>query len=298
MARNLDLAALRSFVAVADTGGVTRAAQRLHLTQSGVSMQLKRLEESLDAELLTREGRGVALTKLGEELLAQARKMISMNDEILERMRTTPLQGELTLGLPHDIVYPLAPRVLQRFNRDYPAVRVNLISPPSSELIRLHEKGEIDVIVTTEDGAHPGAETLARRRLVWVGAPGGRAWRKRPAPVATDPRCAFRKPSFEALDRAGVGWEWAISTGHTDAINATIAADLAICALLQGTAPPGLEEIAHDGALPELPMINVNLYAAGHTGRDQALTDQLANYVREAFQTADPLRTAAVRQVS
>ncbi|MEL6978628.1 MAG: LysR family transcriptional regulator [Pseudomonadota bacterium] len=298
MARNLDLAALRSFIAVAETGGVTRAAQRLHLTQSGVSMQLKRLEGSLDAELLSRDGRGVTLTKLGEELLSNARKMIALNDEIVERMRRAPLEGELTLGMPHDIVYPLAPRVLRRFNADFPGVRVNLVSPPSSELIRAHQNGEIDVILTTEEGAHPGAETLTRRCLVWVGAPSGRAWRKRPAPVATDPRCAFRKPSFEALDRAGVGWEWAISTGSSDAIIATIAADLGICALLKGTAPAGLEEIDHGGALPDLPMINVNLYVGANIAKEQALTDQLASYVREAFQSTDPLRNRAVRQVA
>ena len=65
MARNLDLTALRSFVAVADAGGVTRAAGMLNLTQSAVSMQLKRLEELLGLQLLDRSGRGIALTASG-----------------------------------------------------------------------------------------------------------------------------------------------------------------------------------------------------------------------------------------
>ena len=89
MARNLDMTALRSFVAVADTGGVTRAAGFLNLTQSAVSMQLKRLEESLDAELLDRTARQIALTPAGEKLLGYARRMLELNDEIWSRLTDT-----------------------------------------------------------------------------------------------------------------------------------------------------------------------------------------------------------------
>ena len=86
MARNLDLTALRSFVTVAESGGVTRAAQQLHLTQSAVSMQLKRLEESLNQPLLDRSGRGVSLTNQGEQLLSYGRRMLALNDEVMARM--------------------------------------------------------------------------------------------------------------------------------------------------------------------------------------------------------------------
>ena len=69
MPRNIDMTALRSFAAVAEVGGVTKASGFLNLTQSAVSMQLKRLEESLDTKLLDRSGRGVTLTGAGEQLL-------------------------------------------------------------------------------------------------------------------------------------------------------------------------------------------------------------------------------------
>ncbi|MEO1734302.1 MAG: LysR family transcriptional regulator, partial [Pseudomonadota bacterium] len=84
--RNLDITTLRSFVAVAESGGVTRAAGFLHLTQSAVSMQLKRLEELLDVELLDRSGRSIALTAEGEQLLGYARRMVALNDEIVSRL--------------------------------------------------------------------------------------------------------------------------------------------------------------------------------------------------------------------
>ncbi|CAN0595686.1 unnamed protein product, partial [Ectocarpus sp. 12 AP-2014] len=120
MPRNLDLTALRSFIAVADTGGVTKAASVLNLTQSAVSMQLKRLEESLGQSLLDRTGRTIGLTSSGEQLLSYGRKMMSLNDEVFNRMTDHVFQGSLVLGVPHDIVYPAIPKVLQMFHAEYP----------------------------------------------------------------------------------------------------------------------------------------------------------------------------------
>lgn len=295
MARNLDLAALRSFVAVAETGGVTRAAHRLHLTQSGVSMQLKRLEEALGVALLRREGRGVILTRDGEALLVDARRIIALNDEIWARMTRPEAAGQLLFGMPHDIIGQLAPVVLKRFMADHPAVKVNLISPPTSELLRRFEAGDCDVIVTTEFESSRGAEVLARRPLEWVGAAGGRAWTKRPLPLAFDQRCAFRPVAFAKLEAAGVPFEWAVDVGHTDAVNASIESDIAIAALISGTAPAGLEPIESNGALPPLPEVSVNMYVA--PGPDAPLARLLADYVRGAVDVlVGP--PAAVRRVA
>ena len=112
MPRNLDLTALRSFVTVAETGGVTKAAHQLHLTQSAVSMQLKRLEVSLDQPLLDRSGRGVALTNQGEQLLSYGRRMLALNDEVMARMTGDAFEGEIKFGVPADIVFPNIPHVL------------------------------------------------------------------------------------------------------------------------------------------------------------------------------------------
>lgn len=291
MPRNLDVAALRSFIAVADSGGVTKAAKRLHLTQSGVSMQLKRLEESLSAELFAREGRGVVLTKTGEELLADARRLVSLNDAIWERMTAPPPEGELTIGMPHDIVFPIAPLVLKRFNADYPGVRLSLISPNTAELLRLFEEGSCDVILTTEQAGVGTGETLSTKPLVWIGAPGGRAWRRRPTPLAFSPNCIFRKVAFDALERSGHGWEWTISTGSDDAIDAAIAADLAISAMMSGSAPAQTEAVSHGEELPQLPMFEINLYTT--SGRKAELAEQLAVYVRDAVRQVDELGPAA-----
>ncbi len=262
MPRNLDLTALRSFVTVADTGGVTRAAGLLNLTQSAVSMQLKRLEESLGRTLLDRSGRGISLTADGEQLVSRARRLLELNDEIVEHMTGQKFEGEIVLGVPHDIVYPAIPKVLRHIHRKYPRIKVTLISSMTRLLRDQFARGECDVILTTEQGLMPGGETLTVQPLVWVGAPGGTAWKERPLRLAYERSCMFRRGVQEALDRAGIGWEMAVESDSARSIDASVGADLAVQAVIEGTEPPGVKRIAHGGALPDLGEVNINLYRA------------------------------------
>ncbi len=281
MPRNLDLTALRSFTAVAEAGGVTRAAGLLNLTQSAVSMQLKRLEESLDTQLLDRSGRTVALTAAGEQLLSHARRMLALNDEICQRLTSSEYEGEIVLGVPHDIVYPAIPVVLQRFAKDYPRMKVQLRSSFTRDLKSVFARGEADVILTTEDECDAGGETVAVRRLVWVGAPGGQAWRQRPLRLAFEDKCIFRASVQRRLDDAGIPWEMAVESDFTRTIEATVSADLGVHAMLEGAEPPYFSVIPHGGALPELREINVNLYHADFRAAD-AIRDLVA-LIRAAF---------------
>ena len=126
MIRNLDLSALRSFVTAAEAGGVTRAAHRLNLTQSAVSMQLKRLEEAMGLPLIDRSGRSIALTPEGEQLLGYGKRIIALNDEAWGRLTGSAFEGEIAFGVPHDIIYPHVPQVLSAFAAAYPRVKVQL----------------------------------------------------------------------------------------------------------------------------------------------------------------------------
>ncbi|HEU0221267.1 MAG TPA: LysR family transcriptional regulator [Paracoccaceae bacterium] len=281
MIRNLDMAALRSFVTVAETGGVTRAAARLNLTQSAVSMQLKRLEELLSQPLLERQGRGVALTAQGEQLLSYGRRIVELNDEAWGRMTDAAFSGEVNLGVPHDIVYPHIPEVLRRFSKAYPRVRVTLDSSFTRKLKARFEAGEIDVILTTEDRLEPGGETLAAARLAWVGAPGGNAWRSRPLKLAFENVCIFRSSTLAALDRAGIRWEMAVNSDNTRSIEATVSADLAIHVSLESNVAPTMECIRHGGALPELSTVLVNMYVAA--GPRAAIAGEIARMIRETY---------------
>ncbi|MEE9428773.1 MAG: LysR family transcriptional regulator [Paracoccaceae bacterium] len=282
MPRNLDLTALRSFVAVSDAGGVTRAAGFLNLTQSAVSMQLKRLEESMDIQLLDRSARTIALTASGEQLLGYARQMLSLNDEVYSRLTHQAFEGEIVVGVPHDIVYPAIPNVLRRFNAEYPRVKVQLLSSYTRGLKEQFSRGECDMILTTEDGVDAGGENLVTLPLVWIGAQGGIAWRQRPLRLAFEYRCFFRKMVQGALNEVNIPWEMAIESEQSRPIEAAVSADLAVHTMIEGTAPPQCEVIQHGGNLPDLESVSINMYLAKNTKGQMG--DDMARFIRQAFQ--------------
>jgi DNA-binding transcriptional LysR family regulator len=285
MPRILDLTSLRSFATVAEAGGVTRAAGALNLTQSAVSMQLKRLEESLDLRLLDRSGRGVTLTPAGEQLLSYARRMLQLNDEAWARLSARDQAGEITLGVPCDLLYPVIPQVLRRFARDFPRVKVNLICSYTRMLRTSLERGDADVILTTEDRPDPGAETVAVSPLRWIGAPGGQAWTQRPLRIAFSANCIFRQGVQRRLDAAGIPWEMAIETSSDSSVDATVSADLAVHARIDGADGDGrFELIDHGGQLPDLWSVHINLYAreAARTPAQGELVDLIRRGYAEA----------------
>jgi DNA-binding transcriptional LysR family regulator len=279
--RNLDLTALRSFVAIAETGGVTRAAGVLNLTQSAVSMQIKRLEESLDLKLLERAGRQVVLSPAGEQLLSYARRMVTLNDEIMDKLTDKGVEGSVSLGVPHDIVYPVVSKVLQQFRAQFPNVQVDLRASFTRELQDGLTRGEYDLILTTEEGLMSQGETLSRARMSWTGAEGGTIWRQRPLKLGFSQRCMFRPLVQKVLDREGIEWVMAMETDSDRTIEATIGADLAICVAIEGTEPPHMVPIQHGGALPELPVSLINMYGAKQA--QSPVVSSLAELLRQGY---------------
>lgn len=281
MPRNLDLTALRSFVAVVDAGGVTRAAGLLNLTQSAVSMQLKRLEEGLGLGLFLRAARRLTLTPEGEQLMGFARRMLELNDEALSRLTSEAFEGEIRLGVPHDIVYPAIPGILKRLAARYPRLRINLASSFTILLKEAFSRGEIDVMLTTEERPGPGGTELARRELVWVGAEDGNAWCRQPYRLGFKDTCIFRPTAQAALEAAGLPWEIAIDGESEQAVEAIVAADLAISARLRGALPHGTVEITDRCELPELGALSICLYTAPTLKGEAA--EALINELRLAY---------------
>lgn len=281
MPRNLDLAALRAFVAVADAGGVTRAAGLLNLTQSAVSMQVKRLEESLGLTLFLRAARRLALSPEGEQLMSYGRRMLALNDEVLSRFSSAACEGEIRLGVPHDVVYPAIPGILKRMAQCYPRVKVNLVSSFTILMKQEFQRGGFDVILTTEEAPDAGAEVLSSRPLVWVGAHDGTAWQRRPLRLGFKDSCIFRPRAQAVLDAAGIPWEMATGGESEQAVEATVAADLAVSVRMAGSIPEGTEIIAADNQLPAVGDMKLALYRTNRR-RDEAV-DRLMAELRMAY---------------
>jgi len=290
MTRNVDTALLRTFVSVADTGGMTAAAAILNLTQAAVSQQVKRLEETFGSPLFARQRRGLNLTPAGERLYGRARRFLALNDEIWAEMTTPLFEGKVRLGIPHDLVNAYLPTFLKGFARSYPNVEVTLSCESTPQLLDKLKEGAIDLTLTTELGCGPEGESLAVERLVWVGAPGGEAQMRRPLPVSIGcGACAFRAPVLDALRAVDIPWRPVSDVTNMAAQCATAQADLAVMVLLAPTVPPSLEILRPESGLPTLPTFSINLYhpRAGCS----AITQELARHIRLAF--VDGRRLAA-----
>lgn len=295
MMRNLDMTTLRSFLAVADHGGVTRAATSLNLTQSAVSMQLKRLEDMLGISLLDRSARRIGLTPSGEQLVSYARRMIALNDELVGRLTEATYEGELKLGVPHDIVYPVIPRVLKTFNAMFPRVKVHLRSSSTVKLLEALERGEVDLILTTESHVGIGGETLTTIPLRWVGARDGVAWKSRPLRLAFCRFCIFKPKILALLDAEGIGWDMVVDSEDDKSVEALTSADLAVGALLEDSIPPHLEPLPAQCGLPDLGVQLINIY--GDHAKSEVL-GALADVIRQGFggQGSGGVQTQSLRQ--
>lgn len=286
MPRNLDLTALRSFVTVAEAGGVTRAAGMLNLTQSAVSMQLKRLEESLDLSLLDRSARTIGLTPSGEQLLGYAKRLLDINDDVFKRLTATEFAGEVKLGVPHDIIYPAVPQVLKHFAVEFPRVRVRLISAATRKLLEMFSRGEVDLILTTEETCGPEGRELVELPLLWIGAMNGAAWRRTPLPVAFCSNCIFRAGVLRALNAHGNDWEMAVDSELDNAVEAAVSADLAVHVALEGNLPAHMQVIQHGGALPVLTSQKINLYVLKP---DDHVGSAMADIIKKCYAPAPSL---------
>lgn len=279
--RNLDLTSLRSFVTIIEMGSMTRAAGRLHLTQSAISMQIKRLESSLDVALLERSSQGMTATSEGEHLLQYARQMLALNDEAIGRLTSPVYQGMIRFAAPSDVVHPYIPQVLKDFSRDYPRVQVQFSTGLTARLLNEFKQGLHEIVLTTERDPGAEGEVLLTLKLDWVGAANGNAWKRRPLPIGFSKHCMFRTAVTRALDSAGIPWVDFVVTEDDLAIEALVTADLCVHAHLETFHLSDMALIDHGGQLPPLPDHSIALYHSPGSGGE--ISDTLLDYLRQAF---------------
>ena len=179
---SIDAELLRSFVAIADHGGFTRAAEAVNRTQSAISMQMKRLEEDvLQRSVFERDGRQVKLTAEGQILLGYARRILKLHGEVLTTLREPHMVGSVRIGTPDDYVMRFLPGILSRFAQAYPLVQVEVHCEPSYQLL---QRRDLDLsIVTREPGTEIG-QLLRQERIVWAEAQGFCPHEQEPLPLA------------------------------------------------------------------------------------------------------------------
>ncbi|MDN3517586.1 LysR family transcriptional regulator [Aquisalimonas lutea] len=278
----LDTEVLRTFVTIAESGSFTRAARQVFRTPSALSMQIKRLEETLGQPLFVREARRVRLTPEGEMLLGYGRRLLQLNEEAVTQFLAPSLEGRVGFGTTDDVGSRILPGVLAQFARSHPAVQVDVVVGNSSAMLKRLEAGELDLVLVTagNDGQEPQGEIVHSEPLVWAGREGGIATQRSPLPVALANRgCAWRAAALDALDRAGIAYRVAYTCEHCAGQEAAMLADLAVAPFPVSLVKPPLRKLDQD-ALPPLGDYQVALVRRSATG---SAGDALAGHVVEAF---------------
>ncbi|TCZ66599.1 LysR family transcriptional regulator [Roseicella aquatilis] len=280
---DLDLDLLRCFVAVAERGGFTAAGGALGLTQSAVSLKVKRLEALVQRRVFERTSRAIALTRDGETLLAYARRILALNDEAVRRLVAPPVAGRFRLGVAdHFVPRNLAP-LLARFARTWPEVRLEVEVGRSHELRTAQERGALDLVLGKRRDGETEGRPIWTESVVWVAAPDWQMPQGRALPLAMlPPGCMFRDRALAALARAGCAFEVVYTSASLLGVAAAAQAGFALTVLGRGGLPPGLAEVP---GLPPLGTVEMCLF--GDAGGQSPLAEPLMRFLRESLSGPD-----------
>lgn len=277
---SIDSELLRTFVAIADEGGFTRAGEVVNRTQSAVSMQMKRLEEDiLQRSLFQKDGRTVSLTVEGQVLLGYARRILKLHSEVFNTLREPHMVGVVKIGSPDDYVMRFLPGILSRFAQAYPLVQVEVHCEPSKQLL---QRQDLDLsIVTREPGTEIG-QILRQERFVWMEARGFCPHEQTPLPLAmfnTD--CFCRIWACNALDAMQREYRIAYTSASLSAISAVVTAGLAVTAQLESLLTPDLRIIGEIEGMPQLPSASIVLLR--NPKNTSPVTECLAEHIADGF---------------
>ncbi|HWC95081.1 MAG TPA: LysR substrate-binding domain-containing protein [Pseudolabrys sp.] len=274
----LDIDQLRTFIAIAETGSFTKAAEVVNKTQSAVSMQMKRLEERLDRPIFARDGRASKLTEDGSRLLDYARRLVKLNVETVAAFSDAALSGRVRLGVPDDYADRYLPEIMARFSRAYPGVELTVLCEPSVDLVDRIDDNDLDLAIITNCESRRIAETFRRERLLWVSSNRHPTHLEAPLPLALGrPSCYWRRTAIEQLESVGRPYRLLYSSSNAGAVAAAVLAGLAVSVLPESGLRPGMRVLSAAEGFPELPACHIGLIRNARAA--SALADALAGYV-------------------
>ena len=282
---SLDFDRLRTFVAVVDNAGFTRAGERIGRTQSTVSLQIKKLEESIGRPVFNRSGRDLLLTSDGEILLTYARQILHLADEACSRLLEPEVEGVVRLGTPEDFATFYLSSVLARFASTHPRVALDVNCNFSFVLLEGFSKGEFDLVLIKREPSGPtGGVSVWRDVLVWVSGPQLTLDRDKPIPlVLVSAPDIFRKRALAGLQAMKRDWRIVYTTVSSEGLLAAVQAGLGVTVMSKDMVPEGLRVLGEEHGLPQLPDTEIALYRApGRLPRAAAL---LAEYIALALET-------------
>jgi len=263
MIRNIDIDLLRAFLTIYESGSFSHAAKKLGRTQSTISQQIKKLEEILEHDVFLRNNRSVSLTTEGEVLLSYARKMVSMNDEMLGRISKPDISGTVKLGAPEAFATNHLPEVLIQFSKSHPSVALEVTCDLSHNLIEKFDKGDLDLVLIKRDNREKiYGNKVWRETLIWAGIDKLTFNTGDTIPLVLSPfPCVYRNKTLESLDKKGMKWNAVFTSGSMTGRIAATKAGLGITAIPKEMLSQvhGLISLGDTSGLPPLSAIEIDL---------------------------------------
>jgi DNA-binding transcriptional LysR family regulator len=279
----LDIDLLQSFVAVVESRSFTRAAERVHRTQSTVSQQIRKLEDVFGAELMKRTTAAgqISLTEDGEVLLNYSQRILMLARELEHAIgKRKSAKAIVRLGLPEDFKAESLTNLLVEFSSEHPHIRVDTICGLTAEVEPLLSSGELDLaLMKREVQSGPCVESWPEE-LVWVGKTrdiGSQT--SEPLPLALFPQgCLYRERAIHALEMQKRPWRIAYASASLTGILAAVSSGLAVTLLAKSAAPPTLSVLNGRPGFPDVPATEVALVARKDQAQSPAV-EYLANFI-------------------
>lgn len=280
---NIPTELLRTFVKAVDLGSFTRAGDAVGRTQSAVSLQVRRLEELLDAPLFVRGSHRMKLTEEGNTLIEYARRMLALNDEVVSSLRRPKVAGSVRLGAPHEYTASLLPVILGKFAQSHPGVMLEVTCDLSKNLLARQEKGEFDLVIALHDdpGASGGTKVLTEP-LLWITSQDHGRHEQHPLSlVLAPPPCIYRSRVLQTLGRLNLPWRIAYTSSSYSGLTAAVRAGLGVTLMAGSTVPEGVRVLNDRDGFPVMGELDVRLHMRKETETEAARC--LADYIATSF---------------
>jgi DNA-binding transcriptional LysR family regulator len=243
---------LRAFVTVAETGNFTRAAERLHLTQPAITVQVRRLEEAVGRALFERNAQFARLTKDGEVMLGYARELLEVIDRARRQFAQPPLEGSVRFGMVEDFGTTALPAILGRLRHEHPRFELTVETGLGIDLVRRLEAGSLDLILTKRIAGQNESAALCRQNLVWVGQPKVVKDADDVVPLVLYPApAASREIILRTLRENNIRWSIRFESASITTLRAALLAGIGVAAFGIGMIPEGVN-VLPQSLLPRL----------------------------------------------
>jgi DNA-binding transcriptional LysR family regulator len=278
---------LRTLVAIAESGSFTKAAARVHLTQSAISLQIKRLEEKVGRKLIERGARTIVLTQEGELLLSFARRILTLHKEAEGLLVDLDLGGHVRFGAPEYFDTEILAMLLAQFRRQHPRVQLEITIGLGSAIREMFNVGDLDIAILNVELGQSDDPLLGRDDRVWVAGVNFHRQVENALPLVLFPQtCEWRRLATGILDRHCIPWTVALTSSGVAGLIAGVEAGLGISILASSSAGERLQVLGPEGGLPLLPPFE---YRLAERPAAPPAAQRLAFTIREVFGTFSDL---------